>query len=196
MQNPSDPIVVPLAEGFEEIEAVTIVDVLRRAGLLVQVAGLGPGSGAQPVRGAHGMVLLCDCGLDEVQPERVRALVLPGGMPGTRHLQEDARVLDLARRLAASGRITAAICAAPLVLAEAGVLEGVRVTAHPSVHDALGADRVVSEPRVLRQGTILTSQGPGTALEFSLALVAQLVGADAAGELARAMLAPAPSDAD
>ncbi|MFT5288470.1 MAG: 4-methyl-5(b-hydroxyethyl)-thiazole monophosphate biosynthesis [Planctomycetota bacterium] len=197
----TDAILVPLAEGFEEIEAVTIIDVLRRAGLNVTVVGLEPGL----VRGSHGLSLATDCTWEELDLDRVMALVLPGGMPGTTNLMGDARVLELVRKLHGQGQPVAAICAAPLVLAAAGVLGAGQVTAHPGVQerlarmlargpsgDAPGPTQVVESPRVVRQGTLLTSQGVGTALEFSLALVADLVGPEMATRLARAMVVAAP----
>ena len=181
-------VLVPLAPGFEEIEAVTIIDVLRRAGVEVRVAALGHG----PVTGAHGITLATNCGLGEVDADGLAMLVLPGGQPGTTNLKADARVLELVRRLDASGRHVAAICAAPSVLAAAGVLEGRSATSHPSVRDQLAGAKVVGSPRVVRAGRVLTSQGVGTALEFALELVAELRGAARARELAAAMLvAPA-----
>jgi 4-methyl-5(b-hydroxyethyl)-thiazole monophosphate biosynthesis len=179
-------VLVPLAEGFEEIEAVTVVDVLRRAGLTVRMAGLRPG----PVTGSHGLTLQPDCTLDHVDPAELALVVLPGGQPGTDNLRRDERVLALVRELAAAGRGVAAICAAPLVLAAAGVLEGREATSHPGVRAGLRGARVLAEPRVVRSGNVWTSQGPGTALEFSLALVAELCGEARARELAAAMLAP------
>src|SRR6187455_3437932 len=167
-------ILVPLAEGFEEIEAVTIVDVLRRAGLDVTVASLAPG----PVRGGHGIPIVPDATLDELDLSSFGVLVCPGGQPGTRNLMADERVLAVARDLHARGLPTAAICAAPLVLHKAGILRGLDVTAHPSAHGGLSGARVQTEPRVLRSGSVLTSQGAGTALEFALELVRELVGPD------------------
>jgi len=180
-------ILVPLAPGFEEIEAVTIVDVLRRAGLPVVVAGLEAG----PCRGAHGMTLAIDRPLAEVAAEDVRTIVLPGGMPGTTHLMEDERVLALVRALHAERRPVAAICAAPMVLAAAGVLGGRRATSHPGVRDRLQGVHVVDEEPVVRDGTLITSQGPGTALAFALALVEELVGPEKVRELEEAMVATA-----
>jgi 4-methyl-5(b-hydroxyethyl)-thiazole monophosphate biosynthesis len=177
-------ILVPLAEGFEEIEAVTIVDVLRRAELEVVVAGLAPG----PVRGSHGIAIVPDTHLGAADLARIGMLVLPGGMPGTRNLMKDERVLALARRLHAEGRRTAAICAAPLVLQAAGLVGGVEVTAHPSVRAELDRAVVRAGPHVVRSGTITTSQGVGTALEFALALVAELRGEERARKLAAAMV--------
>lgn len=177
-------ILVPLAQGFEEIEAVAIVDVLRRAGLEVTTAGLEPG----PVEGSHGIALLPDAALGELDLERFTAVVLPGGMPGTRHLMADQRVLGLVRRLGAEGLTTAAICAAPLVLARAGVLGRSPVTSHPSVRAELAGATVRAEPRVISSGSIVTSQGPGTAIEFALALVERFAGAAKARELEQGML--------
>ena len=177
-------ILVPLAEGFEELEAVAIVDVLRRAGVEVIVAGLAPG----PVRGAHGLTLETDAELDEVDADAITGIVLPGGMPGTTNLAADPRVLALLRATHADGRTTAAICAAPLVLAAAGVESGHDVTSHPSVRTKLGTATVLDAPRVVRSRHVTTSQGPGTALEFALDLVEQLVGPQQAAELSAAML--------
>jgi 4-methyl-5(b-hydroxyethyl)-thiazole monophosphate biosynthesis len=177
-------ILVPLAEGFEEIEAVTIVDVLRRAGLDVTVAGLEPGA----VMGSHGIPVTPDVHLGAVDVSAFTMIVLPGGMPGTRNLVLDERVLELVRRLHRQGKRTAAICAAPLVLQAAGVIEGVPITSHPSVRERLAGADVRPEPRVLRSGPVTTSQGAGTAMEFSLALVADLCGEEKAAELALAMV--------
>lgn len=177
-------VLVPLAEGFEEIEAVTIVDVLRRAGLEVVMAGLVPGA----VTGSHGIPILPDTHLGALDLGTITLLVCPGGQPGTRHLAADARVLALARRLHGEGRLTAAICAAPTVLQAAGILRGAQVTAHPSVHDKLPDAELRPGERVLRSGTLLTSAGAGTAMEFALELVAGLAGRARADELARAMI--------
>ena len=177
-------VLVPLAEGFEEVEAVCLIDVLRRAEIPVVVAGLAPG----PVRGAHGITLHADCTLEEVDHGCVDAIVLPGGMPGTQVLMEDQRILALVRRLHAAGRPTAAICAAPLVLHAAGIVQGVSVTSHPSVRRRLSGAEVLDQPRVVKDGTVWTSQGPGTALEFALAIVEELRGRATAQRLGEAML--------
>jgi 4-methyl-5(b-hydroxyethyl)-thiazole monophosphate biosynthesis len=191
MKSEPKQVLVPLAPGFEEIEAVTIIDVLRRAGIEVRVAGLTRGA----VRGSHGIEVGVDCTLDEVRADELVMLVLPGGMPGTRNLREDARVLGLVRALEADGRTVAAICAAPTVLAAAGVLSGRRATSHPSVRAELTEATVLAEPCVVRSGPLVTSQGVGTALEFALALVEELRGSAKAGELRRAMLVPDESRA-
>lgn len=186
---PTGAVLVPLAEGFEEVEAVAIVDVLRRAGLTVRVAGLT----GKLVTGSHGIALQADCTLDEVDAGSLAMIVLPGGQPGTNNLKRDPRVLGLVRELEGSGRRVGAICAAPKVLAAAGILEGRAATSHPGVRSELGGARVVDEPRVVRAGKVITSQGPGTALEFALAIVADLCGEAEARELAGKMLVEAPA---
>jgi 4-methyl-5(b-hydroxyethyl)-thiazole monophosphate biosynthesis len=173
---------VPLAEGFEEIEAVTIIDVLRRGGVTVTTAALT----RSPVRGSHGIALECDAELDAVAARDFDAVVLPGGMPGAKNLKEDARVRDLLRRTAERKKVVAAICAGPIALEAAGLLEGKRATSYPG-HDLPSAKRV-DEP-VVTDGNVVTSRGPGTALEFALALVARLAGADTAARLRSALLA-------
>src|SRR5688572_5479447 len=176
---PSKIVLVPLAPGFEEIEAVVIIDVLRRAGVTVRVAGLERG----PVTGSHGIQVGTDCSLDDVDAAELAMIVLPGGMPGAANLEKDERVLALVRGLESSGRTVAAICAAPRVLAAAGVLAGRRATAYPSERARLTGAEVVDRPRVVRSGPIVTSQGVGTALEFALELAGELAGPRVASEL-------------
>ncbi|MBK8177754.1 MAG: DJ-1/PfpI family protein [Planctomycetes bacterium] len=177
-------VLVLLALGFEEVEAVTVVDVLRRAGAEVVLASLGTG----PVRGAHGISVAADAELAAVDGAGFDVLVLPGGQPGTRNLAADPRVLALVRDFAARGKTVGAICAAPSVLADAGVLTGRRVTSHPSVRAALVGAEVLPDAAVVRSGSIVTSQGVGTALDFALELASLLVGPERAAELARAMV--------
>jgi 4-methyl-5(b-hydroxyethyl)-thiazole monophosphate biosynthesis len=183
----TEKVLVPLAPGFEETEAVAIVDVLRRADLEVVTVSIG----ARLVRGAHGILLQADLVWEELDEEEITAIVLPGGMPGTGSLRDDERVVALVRRLARAGRLTAAVCAAPLVLARAGVLGGdVPFTCHPGTRAALADLGPLEEPRVITSGAVITSQGPGTALEFALAVVEHLAGAARASALAEAMLVP------
>ncbi|MFT7668255.1 MAG: 4-methyl-5(b-hydroxyethyl)-thiazole monophosphate biosynthesis [Planctomycetota bacterium] len=181
----NEKVLVPLAEGFEETEAVAIIDVLRRAGLEVVTASLAE----KDVCGAHGIVIQADRIWDELDLASLTAVVLPGGMPGTTKLQEDERVLELVRRLAGEKRLTAAVCAAPLVLASAGVLTAeTEITCYPSFLESLAEYSPSADSRVVRSGSIITSQGPGTSLEFALAVVEHLVGADEAAEVAAGML--------
>ncbi|MGV6826884.1 MAG: DJ-1 family glyoxalase III [bacterium] len=169
-------VLVPIAEGCEELEAVTIIDLLRRAGIEVIVAGLRDG----PVKASRGVVLVPDTTLDEVQDQEFDMIVLPGGLPGADHLDNDPRVHALLQKMAEAGKYTAAICAAPKVLANAGLLEGREATSYPGVIDAMGlqATRVLESP-VVRDGSVITSRGPGTAMEFALTLIAELEGQSA-----------------
>ena len=170
-------VLVPLAEGFEEIEAVTIVDLLRRAGIETRTAALGP----REVTGSHGITVTADIGLDSVDPDGFEMVVLPGGLPGADHLKEDDRVTALLRHFAAAGRYTAAICAAPGVLAHAGLLEGRAATSYPGFLRADSAPGLqLRDDPVVIDGTVVTSRGPGTAIEFGLALIGLLEGPEAA----------------
>lgn len=182
-------LLVPLAPGFEEVEAVAIIDVLRRAEVEVVVAGLEPGL----VSGSHGIAIQPDAALGDLDLDSFEALVLPGGLPGTDHLEGDSRIVALTQRLAGAGAPTAAICAAPRVLHRAGVIEGREVTSHPSVRGMLDGAIAVHAPKVVKSGAVTTSQGVGTALAFALSLVADFRGVDRARQLAEAMVVD-PSD--
>ncbi|HET9234209.1 MAG TPA: DJ-1 family glyoxalase III [Candidatus Eisenbacteria bacterium] len=164
-------VLVPLAQGCEELEAVTVIDILRRAGVEVVTVGLTPG----PVRASRGVVILPDSILDAVLAESFDMIVLPGGKEGAERLGADTRIRDLLRRMAAEGRYVAAICAAPAVLAKAGLLDGRRATAFPGILDRV-TELTSSAEAVVRDGTIVTSRGPGTALDFALELVRLLQG--------------------
>ncbi len=164
-------VLVPLAEGFEELEAVTIIDVLRRAGLEVVVASLG----SSPVTGSHGIRIAADTPLAALAEQDFDMIALPGGMPGAEHLKKDARISEIIRRLHGSGRPVAAICAAPMVLAAAGVLDGRRATSFPGFLGDATKTTVVGDAVVVDRG-VITSRGPGTALDFALTLVEELVG--------------------
>lgn len=166
-------VLVPLAQGTEELEAVTIIDLLRRAGIEVVTAGLEAG----PVRGSRGTVLLPDATLDMALGREYDMLVLPGGQPGATHLEQDPRLIALIKKMAADKRFIAAICAAPKVLARAGVLEGKRTTSYPGALDPAQWPGVQIENRaVITDGKVITSRGPGTAMDFALELIGLLAG--------------------
>ena len=177
-------VCVPLAPGFEEIEAVTIIDVLRRAGVRVIVAGTEPG----PIRGSHEISVIPDTTVGEVDAEALDMIALPGGMPGTVNLRESPALRALLARVAARGRFTTAICAAPIVLAAAGLLAGRRATSHPSVREQIDARH--EETAVVEDGTVVTSRGAGTAMAFALHLVRLLVDESTAERLRTAMVVP------
>jgi len=161
-------VLVPLAPGCEELEAVTVIDLLRRARIEVVTAGLAAG----PVKASRGTVLLPDTTLDEALRQDYDMVVLPGGQPGATHLEQDNRILALLKSMAGSGKITAAICAAPKVLAVAGLLHGKRYTAYPgSIDPGQFPDLRPESQAVVRDGQVLTSRGPGTAMDFALSLI-------------------------
>ena len=166
-------VLIPLAQGCEELEAVTVIDLLRRAQIEVVTAGLEAG----PVRCSRGTVLVPDAPLDAVMGRDFDMIVLPGGLPGAKNLDEDERVHGLLRRHHAEGRFAAAICAAPKVLASAGLLAGKSATSYP------GAVRMEDFPEVdlldapvVVDGKVITSRGPGTAMDFALQLIELLAG--------------------
>jgi 4-methyl-5(b-hydroxyethyl)-thiazole monophosphate biosynthesis len=174
---------VLLAPGFEETEAVTIIDVLRRAEVDTTVIGVA----GESVEGSHQIVILADVSLADASGESFDLIVLPGGMPGSERLRDDDRVQAFIRRHHEGGARLAAICAAPIALAKAGVLEGRRATSYPGFADQLpGAAYEVES--VVVDGPVVTSRGVGTALEFSLELVAQLKGSSISDTLADRML--------
>ncbi len=181
---PSPSALVLLADGFEEIEAITVVDILRRAGIAVTTAGLRPG----PVEASRKTRHLADTTLDAVSHKTFDLLVLPGGQPGANHLKSDPRVRECVLRHARSGKWLAAICAAPLVFHDLGLLNGKRVTSHPSVREQLLGVHYTEE-RVVVEDRLVTSRSPGTALEFALKLVELLCGTDLAAEINQGVLA-------
>lgn len=173
-------VLVPLADGCEELEAVTIIDLLRRAGVDVVSAGLKDG----PVTASRGVVLLPDARLDDVLGGDFDMIVLPGGLPGADHLDQDPRIHHLLQQMAERDKYTAAICAAPKVLLNAGLLDGRRATAYPGIIDGrLAAGSQLLEDPVVIDGRVITSRGPGTAMEFALTLIEQLLGADKRAEV-------------
>jgi len=162
---------VLFAEGSEELEAISIVNILRRADVIVTLAGLNDGA----LRGSRGVTILPDISLDAVLHGDFDMLVLPGGQPGTRHLQADARVFRLLLQMSQQGKYIAAICAAPSVLATAGLLAGKRATCYPtSLDDFPSVD--LQTHAIVEDGKLITSRGPGTAMDFALILVERLVG--------------------
>jgi len=176
-------VAIILADGFEEVEAVAIIDVLRRAGVDTVIAGLHDG----PVVSARQVKLVPDTMIDTVKADDFDMIVLPGGQPGADNLNADPRVKELIRSFSKKGKLMGAICAAPYVLANAGVLEGRHATSYPSYRDRLGS-AVYEERSVVADGSVLTSRGAGTALAFGLAIVERLVNRETAQKIKEAML--------
>jgi len=180
-------VLIPLAPGCEELEAVTLIDLLRRAQIEVVTAGLKPG----PVTASRGTVLVPDTDLDTALQRSFDMLVLPGGQPGATHLENDARIQALLKSMAAAGKYTAAICAAPKVLAVAGLLDGRRATCYPGSLDAKQFPKIrLEQGAVVRDGRVLTSRGPGTAMDFALELIAVLVGEEKRDAVEKDLMRP------
>ncbi len=182
---------VPIADGTEEIEAVCVIDVLRRAGVEVVVACVGPGgvpATSPAVVASRGVRLTADVLLEDVAARDFDAIVLPGGLPGARHLRGSATLAAMLTAQDRSGRLLAAICAAPVVVLQAhGLLRGRGATCFPGL--AAEMDPVSRrDDTVVQDGNLLTSQGPGTALVFALAIVGHLCGKQRRDEVAAQLL--------
>ena len=177
-------VLIPIASGFEEIEALAVVDILRRAGIEVVMAGTID----NPIEGRNRINIISDISLDSVKNQDFDMIVLPGGAAGTDNLKKDPRIKEIVERLYKKGKFTAAICAAPTVLSAIGITAGKNITSHPSVRDKLTREKV-SDERVVVDGNIVTSQGPGTAIEFAFKLVELLLGKDKAVEVNKGVLA-------
>lgn len=166
-------VLVPLAEGFEEIEAVTVIDILRRAGVEVVSAGLTEG----PIKGSRGVTVVPDTALHRINDDEFDMVVLPGGLPGATNLRLDKRIHEIVTRIHERKGYVTAICAAPTIYAEMGFLEGRKATSHPSTREQVHARAgEYSEDRVVVDGHFITSRSPGTAMEFALKLVEVLKG--------------------
>ena len=161
-------VLVPLAQGCEELEAVTIIDLLRRADIKVITAGLD----GKPVQASRGTVLVPDTTLDKVDARTLDMIVLPGGLPGADHLKNDPRLRQLLLCMSQRNKFIAAICAAPMVLASVGLLDGKRATSYPGALDDMEINNMNYQTlSVVRDGNIITSRGPGTAMDFALELI-------------------------
>ena len=161
--------VILLAEGFEEIEAITIIDVLRRGSVKCDICSIRD----RKVIGAHKIKIKVDILLSEIEVDSYDAVILPGGMPGAKNLKEDSRVIDILKRFKIKNKIIGAICAAPIVLKEAGIIIDKTITSYPDFKDELSESNY-SEDIVTNDGNIFTSRGPATAIYFALELLKQL----------------------
>jgi 4-methyl-5(b-hydroxyethyl)-thiazole monophosphate biosynthesis len=161
-----------LADGCEELEAVTIIDILRRAGVEVAAAGLKD----ELICCSRGIRLMPDMGIDDIHPGDYDMVILPGGMPGAEHLRDDQRVINLLQHMNKNQKYIAAICAAPMVLHAAGLLEGKKATSFPGVLDKLPDSHTYITQPVVVDGNLVTSRGPGTAMDFALTLIEVLCG--------------------
>ena len=177
-------VLVHLAEGFEEIEALTVVDLLRRVDIPVKSVSV---TGEKTVTGAHGISVNADEVFETVSYDACSMIVLPGGLPGTFGLQDHEGLGQQIKAFAAAGKPVAAICAAPLVLGHHDVLAGRKATIYPGMESHLAGGVPVDE-KVVIDGSMITSQGPGTAMDFALAIVEFIRGEETAAELKRDLL--------
>lgn len=172
--------VIFLAEGFEEIEALTVVDLLRRAGIEIITASI---MGKKSVTGSHNITVEADALFEDIDFENTDMLILPGGMPGTTNLDNYAPLKEQISKFNEQGKALAAICAAPTVYGKMGLLQGKKATCFPGREpDLLGAD--VQTTETVKDGHFITSRGMGTAIPFGLAIIEHFQGAEAAKEMA------------
>ena len=161
-------VMIPFAEGFEEIEALTVVDVLRRAGIQVDTVGVV----GSVILSAHGVRMMVDKRLNEINPDEYDAIILPGGNPGYINLGRSSKVIEMIKKFNSKNKLIAAICGAPSILARERLLDDKKATIYP------GNEKLLAYPRgnpVVVDGNIITSQGPGTAMEFALKIVEKLL---------------------
>lgn len=173
-----------LADGFEEIEGLTVVDLLRRAGIEVVTVSI---KADKMVTGAHGISVMADFLFEEVKGTMADMAVLPGGMPGTTNLLTCEPLMDMVLGLHSAGAYVAAICAAPSILAEIGLLDGKKATSYPGFEEKMTMAEYVYEP-VVQDGQVITSRGMGTAIDFSLKLIEVLVGEEKAKEISDSII--------
>jgi len=178
-------VLVPLANGFEEIEAMSIIDVLSRSGIDVIVAGLEK----REVEGANtGMKFIAHTVLDEVDISKLDMIVLPGGLPGAEYLAKSEKIKSIIKELSEKNKPVGAICAAPWALKEAGILEGKKHTNYPGFESRTGVEGYIDNQKVVKDGNIITSRGPGTAICFALEIVKMFQGDDAYNQLKEGLL--------
>lgn len=169
-------IMIPFADGFEDIEAITVVDVLRRAGIKVDTVGVV----GSVITSKNGVRVMVDKRLNEVKAEDYDGIVLPGGSKGVENLSKTASLLEMIKKINKNGKLVCAICAAPSILARIGILDDKKATIFPGMEGEIPYPR---SDRVVVDGNVVTSQAAGTAMEFSLKLVEILAGKKKAEEL-------------
>lgn len=175
---------VLLADGFEEVEAITPIDFLRRAGIEVTVAGVT----GMEIRGGHGVIVSADIPVNQVSEGDLDVVIIPGGMPGAENVAASREARSLIEEVFAAGKLIAAICAAPaVVLDPLGILKGKKATCYPGFEERFRDAKYLNE-RVVRDGNVISSCGPGCAAEFSFGIIEYLLGTGTAEEVKRRTL--------
>lgn len=173
--------VMLFVEGYEEVEALMTADLLRRAGIEVMLAAVQDHTDF--VTGSHGIGVKMDGALSEVIWDEQDAVILPGGMPGTRYLGDSKDVRDVLNQMHESGKVVAAICAAPSVLGRCGILEGKQATCYPGFEETLTGAKIIKDQPAVTDGNVITARGLGTAMEFGFALIEKLLSKEKAEEI-------------
>ncbi len=176
-------IALLLAQGFEEVEALTPLDVLRRAGITVDTVGIG----SKEIIGAHNIAIIADITDSQADIDSYDAVILPGGMPGAKNLDKSDFVSDIIASVNERGGILAAICAAPMILGHRGLLEGKRAVCYPGFESELTGATILSKG-VVTDGNVTTARGMGVALEFSKELVSLICGKDISDKISSAIM--------
>lgn len=177
-------VMIPLANGFEEIEALTVVDVLRRAKIKVDTVGII----GSVIESKHGVKVIVDRTLNQISPDDYDAIILPGGSPGYQNLGRSAKLMEILKTFNRQNKLIGAICGAPTILAKEGILDNKRATVYP------GHEKMLSYPRdrpVVADGNVITSQGPGTAIDFALKIVEKILNPAEAQKLRKELVAHA-----
>lgn len=173
-------VIVFLADGFEEIEALTVVDYLRRMDIQVDTLSI---TEEREVEGAHKIRVLSDKNIDEIKNlDSYEGVIIPGGLPGATNLRDDDKVIDIVEKMYKNNKLIAAICAGPIVLEKAGILEGKKTTSYPGFEDQLGS-AIYKKDNVVKDGNIITSRGPALAVDFTIEITEYLLGKERADEL-------------
>jgi 4-methyl-5(b-hydroxyethyl)-thiazole monophosphate biosynthesis len=183
-ENKMAKVCIPLANGFEDIEAITLIDVLRRGGLEVITAGVG----GEVITSAHNVKIHADTTIEKVNADEFDLVVLPGGLPGATNLANSNEVKNLLKAMDEKGKYVGAICAAPIALKEAGVLKD-KYTAYPGWEENIRKEGYVSDAKVVEDKNVLTSKGPATAMCFGLEIVKKFAGDEIYNQLKSGLLA-------
>jgi 4-methyl-5(b-hydroxyethyl)-thiazole monophosphate biosynthesis len=177
-------LILLLAEGFEEIEALTVADVLRRAGLTCHLCAIGE---EEIVKGAHNICIKSDLNIEGIKTHNYEGVILPGGMPGAANLRDDYRVIDILQKFNAERKIIGAICAAPIVLSKAGIIKDVKITSYPSFKEEFN-NSIYMEEKVVQHDNIITSRGPATAFDFAYKILENFITTKEIDKLKKEML--------